>query len=540
MTHKILIADDNKMDLTLIANMLRSSKNGFSTLSASDGESACNLASSELPDLILMDWQMPNMDGIMAVKQLKSNIHTRDIPIIMETGMASSKNLQEALDAGAMDYIKKPIDKIELIARVKSALMLHDSYSEIKRQKRRIEEQIDELNKLSLIVKQTDNAVIMTNASGDIEWANEGFIKMYGYSLDEFRQKFGPTLFTASRNPNIEEKYEELQRNQSSVSYVSLCKTKYGSSKWIQTTLTPLFDGNRIEKLVAIETDITLQKDAEIALKQQNDDMQSLLGHLEKVNSLLEKQNQEILLQKQFLEEEQKKSENLLLNILPQHVALQLKSIGYANPRNYSKATVMFTDFQGFTQACEKLSPEQVVSALHSFFAAFDDIVVNHFIEKIKTIGDAYMCAGGLPLRNRSNPFDVVLAALEIQHFMRKLRESDKGKELPNWELRIGVHTGALVAGVVGKIKFAYDIWGDTVNISKRIESACEVGKVNISEVTYAHIKDYFDCTYRGKIEMKNHGEMDMYFVLGIKQEYAEDQEHIIPNDRFREVLNNL
>ena len=152
------------------------------------------------------------------------------------------------------------------------------------------------------------------------------------------------------------------------------------------------------------------------------------------------------------------------------------------------------------------MTPKQIVKYLDKFFTVFDDIVVEHFIEKIKTIGDAYMCVGGIPLRNRSNPYDVVLAGLKIQDFMNNLDHYDPEKELPRWRIRMGIHTGPLVAGVVGKIKFAYDVWGDSVNIASRMESADEVGRVNISGATYEYIKDHFECEYRGEIEMKNRG----------------------------------
>ena len=222
---------------------------------------------------------------------------------------------------------------------------------------------------------------------------------------------------------------------------------------------------------------------------------------------------EEVLLRTEELRNEKKKSDDLLFNILPMEVANELKEKGSADAKQFEDVTVMFTDFKGFTQLSEKLSPAELVTEIHTCFKAFDDIIGRHNIEKIKTIGDSYMCAGGLPVKNTTNAVDVVSAAIEIQEFMEQhlLQRKREGKEV--FEIRIGVHTGSVVAGIVGVKKFAYDIWGDTVNIASRMESSGETGMVNISGSTYVLVKDKFSCTHRGKINAKNKGEIDMYFV---------------------------
>jgi adenylate cyclase len=220
---------------------------------------------------------------------------------------------------------------------------------------------------------------------------------------------------------------------------------------------------------------------------------------------------------KKIIENEKDRSDKLLLNILPYETAEELKQKGSASPKEYEMVSVLFTDFKGFTSIAENMTPEQLVEELDHCFLEFDLIIDKYNIEKIKTIGDSYMCAGGIPLPNSTNPVDVVLAALEIQAYMDrlKLERLAKGKEV--WELRLGIHTGKVVAGVIGKNKFAYDIWGDTVNVASRMESSGAPGKVNISGTTYELVKDLFNCTYRGKIQAKNKGEIDMYFVDSIK-----------------------
>lgn len=221
----------------------------------------------------------------------------------------------------------------------------------------------------------------------------------------------------------------------------------------------------------------------------------------------------EIRTQKAILEKEKNRSEELLLNILPEDVAEELKSKGVAEARQIDFATVLFTDFKGFTQIAERLTPKDLVHEIHKCFSAFDEIMMRHGVEKIKTIGDAYMAAGGIPNPSPTHAIDVVKAALELQQYMHHHAKMKHANNEEFFELRIGIHTGPVVAGIVGVKKFAYDIWGDTVNTASRIENSGEVGKVNISGATYEHVKDYFRCTYRGKIDAKGKGEIDMYFV---------------------------
>ncbi|MCS6905041.1 MAG: adenylate/guanylate cyclase domain-containing protein, partial [Bacteroidia bacterium] len=229
-------------------------------------------------------------------------------------------------------------------------------------------------------------------------------------------------------------------------------------------------------------------------------------------------------------------SDNLLLNILPAETASELKTTGKATPHTYELVSVLFTDFKGFTKIAEKLTAEEIVRELDRCFQYFDEVMDKHNMEKIKTLGDGYMSAGGIPMPNKTNPIDAVLAGLELQNFMKKVNAEKQANNQPFWELRLGIHSGPLVAGVVGKKKFAYDIWGDTVNTASRMESSGEAGKVNISQDTYELIKDFFDCTYRGYIEAKNKGKVAMYFVDGIKKELSINGEGIEPNEKFWEL----
>jgi len=214
-----------------------------------------------------------------------------------------------------------------------------------------------------------------------------------------------------------------------------------------------------------------------------------------------------------LIEKERSRSDELLLNILPASIAEELKQNGKAKARQYKEATVLFSDFINFTQIAEQLSPEDLVQELDKCFKGFDFIISQYDdIEKIKTIGDAYMAASGLTDR-KSHPNNMIRAGLEMQTFLEEQKQERQRLGKPYFEARIGIHTGPVVAGVVGVKKFAYAIWGDTVNTASRVEANGQAGRVNISETTYGFIRYAFDCVHRGKVEAKNKGQLDMYFV---------------------------
>ena len=238
---------------------------------------------------------------------------------------------------------------------------------------------------------------------------------------------------------------------------------------------------------------------------------------------------------KQLAESEKMRSEKLLLNILPKDVAEELKDKGTAEPVSFDSVSVLFTDFQGFTKIAEKMSPNELIKELDGCFVQFDKITERFNLEKLKTIGDSYMCAGGIPKPSATHAIDAVLAALEIQSFMNQMKSLKEMMGFPYWELRLGIHTGPLVAGVIGEKKFAYDVWGDTVNTASRMESSGYPGRINISGTTYEYVKDFFDCEYRGRINAKNKGEVDMYFVLNLKKELrvSDDSPVSAGNEKF-------
>ncbi|MGA9589565.1 MAG: adenylate/guanylate cyclase domain-containing protein, partial [Salegentibacter sp.] len=213
-----------------------------------------------------------------------------------------------------------------------------------------------------------------------------------------------------------------------------------------------------------------------------------------------------------IIEKEKNRSEHLLLNILPEETAAELKNSGKVQAKRFEEVSVLFTDFKSFTHYAENLTPEELVESVDFYFSKFDSIVEKYGLEKIKTVGDSYMCAAGVPFPVQDHAERLIFAALEMVAFVNEAKEEDKDRRA-RFEIRLGINSGPVIAGVVGSKKFAYDIWGDTVNIASRMEACSETGKLNISENTYLLIKDKFECEYRGEIDVKNKGRMKMYFV---------------------------
>jgi class 3 adenylate cyclase/urease gamma subunit len=233
----------------------------------------------------------------------------------------------------------------------------------------------------------------------------------------------------------------------------------------------------------------------------------------ERESELQRIKNEELTKAYNSLEQEKQRSEELLLNILPEEVSAELKQFGKTKARSFDMATVLFADIKGFTIISEQLSAEELVTGIDEYFEAFDRIVEKNGIEKIKTIGDAYLCVGGVPVADPQHACKVVQAAREFLQAAESLKQKRTAQNLPAFDFRIGVHSGPVVAGVVGIKKFAYDIWGDTVNTASRMQQNSEPGRINISDSTYQLLQDKFICDYRGELEAKNKGMLKMYFV---------------------------
>lgn len=252
----------------------------------------------------------------------------------------------------------------------------------------------------------------------------------------------------------------------------------------------------------------------------------------------IEEERNKVVRQQKLLQIEKDKTEKLLRNVIPASTAEELKKRGKARARAYTKVSVLFTDFVGFTKISDRMNPTELVKQLDVYFTKFDEIIVNNNLEKIKTIGDAYMCAGGVPVRNNTNPIDTCLAALEIQDYMETRKNDAIANDRDFWELRLGINTGEVTAGVIGSERLAYDIWGSTVNQAQRMEMLGEPGKITISGATFNFIEPYFECIFKGKAQSKSKGLIDMYVVERIKPELSVKGLGLHPNERFNQIVN--
>ncbi len=344
------------------------------------------------------------------------------------------------------------------------------------------------------------NVLLVFDKFEKVTSVSSAFCRLYGFTFESYVKKVGNTL-----TDYLKWSGEQHYSRNGGISFVGKSEGRSGRSVWKQVNVNKNCDTTGDTYFMVSEIDITNVKDAEMELQR-----------------------------------EKKRSDDLLLNMLPSDIVAELKKSGKARPRVYNCASVLFADIKDFTQWSEKLEPNTLIDTLQELFSAFDDVLQQNFIEKIKTIGDAYMCAGGLPMPNHSHPFDIVLAAFGLQSAVRVLDEKRARAGGDPWLMRIGIHTGPVVTGVVGKTRTVYDVWGDSVNTASRLESACEPGKINISKTTYDVIKDYFECEYRGKIQAKHKGEIDMYFVNRLKPEYSDDESGFVPNATFRKMLSML
>lgn len=284
-----------------------------------------------------------------------------------------------------------------------------------------------------------------------------------------------------------------------------------------------------------LDTERREQVRLEMKIQERTKEIREQNEKIERQKKELEDQTNKVIEQQRLLQIEKDKSEKLLNNIIPKDTVNELKKKGKAAARAYKKVSVMFTDFVGFTKISDSMTPSELVEKLDYFFTEFDAIIEKNNLEKIKTMGDAYMAAGGIPVRNNTNPIESCLAGLQIQEFMRKFNASKQGDHV--WNLRLGINTGDVTAGVIGSKRFAYDVWGAAVNMAQRMEMMGEPGKVTITGATYRHIVPYFETTFKGKVQSKSSGLLEMYTVDRIKPELSMHGEGIVPNEKFRKIF---
>tara|TARA_B110000240_G_scaffold31565_2_gene33830 strand:+ start:438 stop:1994 length:1557 start_codon:yes stop_codon:yes gene_type:complete len=263
---------------------------------------------------------------------------------------------------------------------------------------------------------------------------------------------------------------------------------------------------------------------------------EKIMKFMERRTETIISQNDQILEQKNQLEIENKKSEELLKDVFPEKIAKILKNKGKITPEYYERASILFADFVSFSKLTPNLTAEKLVENLNLYFKEFDNAITQNKMILIKTIGDSYFAVGGVPKKNIQNPIYTVIAGLQMQNSVKQVNAT---KNI-DWEIRVGITTGEIAAGVLDTKRPMFDVWGSSVNIASRLQEAGSPGKVNISEETYREIYPYFDCEERGDIDTKNVGKISMYYVKRIKKELSADKEGVIPNKIFWQYANEL
>ena len=286
-----------------------------------------------------------------------------------------------------------------------------------------------------------------------------------------------------------------------------------------------------------IESERREQVKLEIKVTERTREIREQNKQIEEQSRLIEQEKDKVVQQQKLLQIEKDNAERWLSNALPEEVVRELKVNGKVEVNAFKVVSVMFTDVVGFTKISQKIQPGRLVRRLDVLFRKFDEIIQNNDLEKIKTIGDAYMCAGGIPIENSTNPMNACIAAIQIQDYMSKLKFDAIANHKDYWEIRLGINTGPVTAGIIGDLKMAYDVWGSTVNEAQQMEKLGKPGEVTITGNTFNFIEPYFECEFLGKVTTKGNVDVDMYKVKQIKAELSRNGKGIVPNKKFGEIV---
>ncbi len=490
----LLLVDDRPDNLDLLSRLL--SRKQYQTYSVTDGEKAVKVAKQLQPDLILLDINMPGVDGFEVCRRLKADSATEGIPIIFVSVFDGVLDKVKAFASGGVDYITKPFQFAEILARIDNQLKLKQLQEQLEAQNAKLQAEIRDRVQAEEALRQKEQylPLILDNIPQQVFWKDTNLVfkgcnKNWSDAaqLDSTEDVIGRTDYDLFSDPEIAEQFRVQDRRIIETNSPELHriakKQKAGADGrqiWLDINKLPIHDENgNVIGILGVLEDITQRKLAEEALQ-------------------VEKQ----------------KSERLLLNILPQAIVDRLKRLESEIADRFDDATVMFADIVGFTALSSEISPVEVVNLLNQVFSMFDRLADKHRLEKIKTIGDAYMVAGGLPIPRSDSPNAVANMALDILEAMAQF-QPEGNKSL---EIRIGINTGPVVAGVIGIKKFIYDLWGDTVNVASRMESTGVPGRIQVSENTYLRLRQSFDFEERGLTPIKGKGTLRTYWLVGRKE----------------------
>ncbi|MEO1068071.1 MAG: adenylate/guanylate cyclase domain-containing protein [Cyanobacteria bacterium J06638_6] len=487
-TIDLVIVDDDAETLRLLKRLL--SQQGYSIEVAENGSQALDIISEYRPGLVLLDLVLPDMDGYILCQQLKANPLTVELPVIVLSSLVDSLDRVKAFQVGATDYITKPFSAQEVLVRVQNQLRLAQQRQLLSQQNALLLQEVQERTQMeqAMIAAEMNYRSIFENATvgifkasatGQLLTVNPSMARLYGY--DSTREMV-TTISDISHQIYLEPKRRDelvvyLNRFDKITDAESEVFRKDGDTFWVSEDIWKVWDKNgTFLHYEGIVHDISERRQMETELRQQR-----------------------------------QQADRLLVNILPHRIAQRLKGGARTIAESLDQVSVLFADLVDFTAASSQMTPRQLVKLLNEVFSMFDQLAEFHRLEKIKTIGDAYMVAGGLPSANDDHAEAIAHFALDILDAIQRFPRPDG----TTFQIRVGINTGSVVAGVIGRRKFAYDLWGDTVNIASRMEATGEAQRIQVTPELYEKLKDKFRFESRGHVAVKGRGQMMTYWLVG-------------------------
>lgn len=484
----LIIVDDDAEVLHLLHRLL--SQQGYRIQVAESGRQAIDCILAARPELVLLDLLLPDIDGYSLCQQLKRNPLTAEIPVIVLSSLVDSLDKVKAFQAGATDYITKPFAVQEVLVRVQNQLRLAQQRQQLSQQNALLTQEVQERTQMELalvaaemnyrsIFENATVGIFKASAQGQLLSVNPSMARLYGY---ESAQDMVATIEDISRQIYLQPKRRDelvvyLNRFDKITDAESEVFRKDGTSFWVSEDIWKVWDkSGAFLHYEGIVHDISERRQMETELRQQR-----------------------------------QQADRLLVNILPYRIAQRLKGGARTIAESLDQVSVLFADLVDFTAASNEMTPRQLVKLLNEIFSMFDQLAEFHRLEKIKTIGDAYMVAGGLPTPIDDHAAAIAQFALDICEAIKQYPRPD-GK---TFQIRVGINTGPVVAGVIGRRKFAYDLWGDTVNVASRMEATGEAQRIQVTPDLYERLKDQFQFEQRGYVAVKGRGQMMTYWLVG-------------------------
>lgn len=531
----ILVVDDTPDNLRLLIRILQ--KNGYKVRPVTNGFSAIDAIQSSAPDLILLDIMMPDINGYELCKKLKLQPQFREIPIIFISALEEGIDKAQAFEVGGADYITKPFQLKEVLARVSNQLtvrslqmQLQENNQKLTDQNVQLHQEIAERRQVEMETRLLLEATQAISKSEDFESAIDlilGLIcQTIEWNLGEAWIPSSDGVLRCARGRYVSDSsFSQFRKS----SWQLTCAPGVGlpgriwqsqQPEWIEDVFNApeqVFLRSEIAVNVGLKAafGLPILADKQVlailifyrekVLESQPRLLELVSAVATQLGSLIQRKQAEAALKLQ-----QEQTEKLLLNILPKPIAERLQKGQNPIADHFDEVTVLFADLVGFTEFSAHKSPTQLVEILNGIFSEFDRLSELHGLEKIKTIGDAYMVVGGLPTARVDHAEAIALLALDMQAALRKFNL----KIGEGFQLRIGIHSGSVVAGIIGISKFSYDLWGDTVNVASRMESNGLPGQIQVTAPTYEGLKEKFIFEERGQISIKGKGKMLTYWLI--------------------------